>query len=186
MVRVKVAFAVMLSVFFIGVERGHAASDSDEEVYQELYPWALNLLNSALSAGQPLNEDQKREAQAAGVEHPEKIRLLILNELPSPDSARLKQMPNRKGGFNWETFSKDTLGLTLGYAICLRSDHVNDRSLVNHEFVHVAQQERLGGFEKFFKVYIKELSQYGYWQSPLEREAFEWENYLKQSQSRDF
>ena len=66
--------------------------------------------------------------------------------------------------------SADTSGLTAGYGVIGRRDCANNLRLLTHEFVHVAQYERLGR-EGFLQEYIQQIAAHGYPNAPFELEA---------------
>jgi hypothetical protein len=62
-------------------------------------------------------------------------------------------------------------GLYLaGYGVTVRRDCANNLRLLAHEFVHVAQYERLGR-EGFLQQYIQQIAAHGYLDAPFELEA---------------
>ena len=64
----------------------------------------------------------------------------------------------------------DTTGLTAGYGVIVRRDCANNLRLLAHEFVHLAQYERLGR-EGFLQQYIQQIAAHGYPDAPFELEA---------------
>ena len=66
--------------------------------------------------------------------------------------------------------SADTGGLTAGHGVIVRRDRANNPRLLTHEFVHVAQYERLGR-EGFLREYIQQIAARGYPNAPFEQEA---------------
>ena len=66
--------------------------------------------------------------------------------------------------------SADTTGLTAGYGVTVRLDCRRNLRLLTHEFVHVAQYERLGR-ERFLQEYIQQIAAHGYPNAPFELEA---------------
>jgi hypothetical protein len=66
--------------------------------------------------------------------------------------------------------SADTDGLTAGYGVIVRLDCTRNLRLLTHEFVHVAQYERLGR-EGFLQEYIQQIAAHGYLNAPFEQEA---------------
>ena len=66
--------------------------------------------------------------------------------------------------------SADTSGLTAGYGVIVRRDCTRNLRLLTHEFVHVAQYERLGR-EGFLQEYIQQIAAHGYLDAPFELEA---------------
>ena len=61
-------------------------------------------------------------------------------------------------------------GLTAGYGVIVRLDCTDNLRLLAHEFVHVAQYERLGKVG-FLQEYIQQIAAHGYRHAPFELEA---------------
>jgi hypothetical protein len=64
----------------------------------------------------------------------------------------------------------DTRGLTAGYGVIVRADCANNLRLLAHEFVHVAQYERLER-EGFLQEYIQQMPHTDTRNASLELEA---------------
>ena len=60
----------------------------------------------------------------------------------------------------------------------LKPRYKNDATILAHEFVHVAQHDRLGR-EAFLRRYLVELVMMGYARAPLELEASERQNAIE-------
>ena len=58
----------------------------------------------------------------------------------------------------------------MGYGVIVRVDCTRNLRLLTHEFVHVAQYERLGR-EGFLQEYIQQIAAHGYLNAPFELEA---------------
>ena len=56
------------------------------------------------------------------------------------------------------------------YGVIVSLDCANNLRLLAHEFVHVAQYERLGR-EAFLEEYIRQIAEHGYQNAPFELEA---------------
>ena len=56
------------------------------------------------------------------------------------------------------------------YGVVVRRDCTNNLRLLAHEFVHVAQYERLGR-EGFLQEYIQQIVVHGYLKAPFELDA---------------
>jgi len=119
-----------------------------------------------LRDGAGLTPAQLTDAQKIGVAHPEKVRLLMVPEIPTPQHpllvAAIKKVWNG---------SQVTKGLTLRYGIFIRAEFGNDRELVFHELVHTMQYERMGGYREFLRQYLTECLTVGYPAAPMERAA---------------
>jgi hypothetical protein len=140
------------------------------ELWSQLIPlaieWSRAHEHRILSHGHSLKPEELLHAAQAGVIHPERIRFMVVPEIPGPDSGILGTANATLGMVN-----DRTAGLTLNYGIYIRADCSHDEALFFHEFVHVSQYERLGGFEGFLARYLQECLQLGYENSPLEKEA---------------
>ena len=136
----------------------------------ELHPlvcaWVEDQERLILEQGVALSEPELRIATRAGVLHPERVKLLAVTKTPLPEEKTLRRAA-RAFGF----VSEMTDGLTAGYGFFLRESRRNDRALVAHELVHVAQFERFGGIHAFLAKYLREILENGYDAAPLELEA---------------
>lgn len=128
--------------------------------------WAKKQEEIILGNGQYLNEDLCTIATKIGVVHIEKVRTLLVSEIPLPEDLILREACNQT-----QIISPSTIGLTLNYGIFIRTDCALDRKLYIHELVHVTQYEKLGGILQFLKQYLYEIVTIGYSQAPMEQEA---------------
>jgi hypothetical protein len=134
-----------------------------------LFPHVVDLISSlekqAQESGAALTPIEFNLAQRVGVAHPEEVRILSVPGIPLPSHPRVKQLARWVGLLN-----ADTGGLTAGYGIIVRRDCANNLRLLAHEFVHVAQYERLGKIG-FLQEYIQQIAAHGYPNAPFELEA---------------
>lgn len=134
-----------------------------------LTPLALEWINETetnlLITGQPLSEADVAMARAVGVQQPERVRVSILEEFPAPENDDLLTEASKYG-----LGSEAEGGRTMGYVIMLKKNYANERWLLAHELVHVAQQEQMGR-EAFVRRFIAERELMGYRRAPLELEA---------------
>ena len=128
--------------------------------------WAEVQAGQALRGGSALNAAQAALARRVGVKSPERIRLVIVDEIPLPDEPALKAASSRVG-----IAQLDACGMTIGYAVLVRRGFEDDVRLLSHEFRHVAQYESHGGIAPFLARHLAHLVQYGYEDSPFERDA---------------
>ena len=111
--------------------------------------WALAQESYILQQGVPLTAAQTADARRAGVQDPPRVRVLVVDRIPLPenkelaDAARLAQI-----------ITDASAGVTIGHGIIIRADSWNNRELLLHQFVHVAQCERSGGLESFVSEYL--------------------------------
>ena len=128
--------------------------------------WGGALEARTLREGVPLSEDELADAKAVGVREPERVRLLCLASVPTPDDLTLKA-----AAAAIQFLTPATRGLALRYGIFVRRDCWRERGLIAHELVHTAQYERLGGIEPFLRQYLHECLTIGYPAAPMEQEA---------------
>lgn len=128
--------------------------------------WAQQQEQEILKSGVPLTGSQLEDAKRASVQHPGRIKLLRVDQIPLPEDQELSSAAQAIG-----LTTPGTRGLTLQYGIFIRSDHWDDRNLVVHELVHTSQYERLGGIEEFLNQYLTQCVRFGYPNAPLELEA---------------
>lgn len=127
--------------------------------------WAEQQAALILHAGRSLGIDEIALASSVGVAHPERIRILLLNQIPLPEEVQLLKMATDAG-----LLTSNIAGLTLGYGIYLRHDHYIPRVLF-HEFRHVYQYEQAGSITAFLAEYMHQISRYGYEAAPFEVDA---------------
>lgn len=135
--------------------------------------WVEDQERRILEQGEALNESELRIAKAAGVLHPERVRILAVTKTPLPEERSLRRAAQAFG-----FVSEMTDGLTAGYGFFVRDFRRHDPTLVAHELAHVAQYERLGGIEPFLAKYLAEINENGYDAAPLELEAVAFEQGL--------
>ena len=135
--------------------------------------WAEEQERIILRDGVALTAGLVADAKRIGIIHPDRVRLRVVDEIPSPEHPALRRAAEMTG-----LLSPLTAGLTLRYGVFIRSDFWGERRLVVHELAHVAQYERLGGFRPFLEQYLHECITIGYPAAPLEQEAIRIENEL--------
>ncbi len=101
--------------------------------------------------GVPLTPTQIADAKRAGVQHPERVKVLSVPRIPWPADTALRGVVEMT-----RVLVPETRGTTIRYGIFIRSDAMDDRSLLVHELVHTAQYERLGGILPFIRQYMHE------------------------------
>ena len=130
------------------------------------YAWAEKQELILLEHGTALDEVQLADARRAGVVQPEKIRVIRVDTLPHPGNEDVMFIAKHIG-----LFSPRSVGITIGYGICLRHGFWEDRAVLVHECVHVAQYEKLNGIRPFLAAYLRECVDPGYPFGRLEQEA---------------
>jgi len=116
--------------------------------------WVKSQEDLILKKGACLSPLLYSDAIKAGVANPNKVRILVVPEIPIPSNPILSETCRLTG-----LLTTQTGGLTLCYGIYIRHDCVNNRKLNVHELVHVAQYEELGGIGQFLKKYLLEVAE---------------------------
>jgi len=129
----------------------------DQDKFEHLpplaYQWASTQEAFILKHGAPLGPRQIADAQRVGVQEPLRVRLLVVDRIPLPDNAELAEAARRA-----QVITAASRAVTVGYGIIIRADSWQDRELLLHALVHVAQCERSGGLESFVGEYLTERS----------------------------
>lgn len=115
--------------------------------------------------GTPLSAVGVSIAERVGVRMPDRVRLLVVPAIPTPEDPVIAQIARERG-----VFGPNTGGVTLGYGIFLVHGKWHDQ-LVAHELRHVQQYETLGGIDGFMPLYLAQIAQHGYRDAPLEKDA---------------
>ena len=149
------------------------------EEFEQLLPlaaaWVQEQETRILTSGVALTPAQLSDARQMGVAHPERVRLLIVARVPMPEHPILRAAAEATG-----MVSPLTVGLALRYGIFIRDRFANDRVLVAHELVHTGQYESWGGIAAFLRQYLQECFTIGYPDAPMEQEAIQRSNRLRQ------
>jgi hypothetical protein len=128
--------------------------------------WVTEMEKVVLDRGQRLTPENRRDAEAIGIQRIDDVRVVALDTIPLPNDPGLRHLAVETG-----MITDRTDGITFGHGIVLKKGH-RDRRLMAHELVHVMQYEKFGGIEAFLKDYVKEVAfPPGYPNGPLEREA---------------
>ena len=134
-------------------------------LFPHVVDWISHLEKQAQESGRALVPIEFNLAQHVGVSRPEEVRILPVSRIPLPAHPRVKQLAKQAG-----LLSGDTGGLTAGHGIIVRVRRADNLRLLAHEFVHVAQYERLGK-EGFLEEYIQQIAAHGYLSAPFELDA---------------
>ena len=89
------------------------------------------------------------DAELAGVRDRAAVRVLVVDRIPLPENPELAEASRRIG-----IITEDTRCIGFGRALIIRVDAWNDRELILHNFVHIAQCERYGGLEQWCREYL--------------------------------
>ena len=143
----------------------------DQKDFDRLAPlataWAKNQEIYILEHGVPLTRDQVSDARQTGVREPNRVRVLLVDRIPLPEDKELADAARQA-----QIMTEASRAVALGYGIIVRADGWQDRELLLHQLVHVAQCERSGGLESFVGEYL--LDRRGsrdFSLGPLENEA---------------
>ena len=113
--------------------------------------WAKAQEEFVLEHGNPLSARHLADAKLAGVEKPARIRVLVVDRISLPDDPQLAEASKRIG-----IVTEDTRCMGFGYALIIRVDAWNDRELILHNLVHIAQCERSGGLAQWCQEYLSD------------------------------
>ncbi|PYK30788.1 MAG: hypothetical protein DME57_05905 [Verrucomicrobia bacterium] len=125
----------------------------DQQMLEALLPlayeWARGLEEFALSHGHPLGTTHAYDAHLAGVKECDRVRVLVVDRIPLPEDPALAEAARRI-----RIITEDTRCMGFGHALLIRADAWNDRELIVHNLVHIAQCERAGGLENWVREYL--------------------------------
>ncbi len=128
--------------------------------------WAWRQERRTLREGRPLFTSEWSAAVRVGVRHPEKVRVLSVDEIPMPGFPWMHRIAAR-----WGFDRRHIGGLCLRYGLLLRRDLAAHPQIMAHELVHTHQYERHGSLTGFLRTYLLQCLRNGYANSALEREA---------------
>lgn len=132
--------------------------------------WAEARAKEVTESGVALNESDLELARSVGVEHPELIRVTIVDSFPLPEDPMLRAAALQAG-----LLGDNIAGLTLGHSILIRRGQ-ETRRVRSHEFRHVHQYEQHGSIARFLPVYLWQIVDFGgRWNAPLEKDAIDHE-----------
>jgi hypothetical protein len=77
------------------------------------------------------------------------VRVLVVDRIPLPDDEELAEAARRA-----QIITDASRGVAIGYGIIIRADSWQNRELLLHQLVHVAQCERSGSLESFVGEYL--------------------------------
>jgi hypothetical protein len=120
-----------------------------EELLPLAYQWAKAQEEFVLQQGIPLDSEHSADALLAGVQDCARVRILVVDRIPLPENPELAEAARRIG-----ILTEDTRCIGFGHALIIRVDAWNDRELVLHNLVHIAQCERSGGLEQWVREYL--------------------------------
>ena len=125
----------------------------DQDTFEHLlglaYQWVKTQEEFVLKHGSALSTRQLADAHLAGVRNPGRIKMLVVDRIPLPEDPQLAEISRRTG-----VITEDTRCMGFGYALIVRVDAWNDRELILHNLIHIAQCERAGGLENWVRQYL--------------------------------
>jgi hypothetical protein len=113
------------------------------------YQWAKSQEAFILQHGVPLALDQVADAARAGVKDPSNVRVLVVDRIPLPENKELAEAARHA-----QIITDSSRAVAIGCGIIIRADSWQNRELLLHQLVHVAQCERSGGLESFVNEYL--------------------------------
>jgi hypothetical protein len=143
----------------------------DQDTFENLLPlayqWAKAQEEFVLAHGTPLSPQQMADARLAGVRDCERVRMLVVDRIPLPESGELAEAARRT-----HIITEGTRCVGFGHAVIIRAEAWGDRELLVHNFVHIAQCERSGGLEQWVPQYLFDRqTSASFTAGPLEEEA---------------
>lgn len=127
----------------------------DQKEFDRLSPlacqWARVQEKYILEQGVPLTAAQTADARRAGVQHPGRIRVLVVDRIPLPETKDLADAARQA-----QIITDASRGVAIGYGIIIRADSWKNRELLLHQLVHVAQCERSGSLDSFVTEYLRD------------------------------
>lgn len=113
------------------------------------YQWAKTQEDVILKHGAPLAPGQITDAQRCGVHDWSRVRVLVVDRIPLPDDEELAEAARRA-----QIITDASRTAAFGHGIIIRADSWQNREVLLHSLVHVAQCERSGGLESFVGQYL--------------------------------
>ncbi|HVF71566.1 MAG TPA: hypothetical protein VM940_08155 [Chthoniobacterales bacterium] len=111
--------------------------------------WAEAQEAYGLEHGVSLTARQRSDAELAGVRCPDRVRILVMDRIPLPDDTELAEAARQA-----QIITDASRAVAIGYAIIIRADSWQNRELLLHQLVHVAQCERSGSLQSFVQEYL--------------------------------
>ncbi len=137
-----------------------------DRAYPNVLAWHQQSEVGLLAQGRVLTAKESAAAKRMGVLSPEKIRVVVARSFPMPQDDTVRTEVSNLGWSNSER------GRAMGYAVLLKTESANDTEALAHEFVHVAQAERMGR-SLFVRRWMVEMKTVGARRAPLEMVALE-------------
>ena len=127
----------------------------DQEKFEHLMSlacqWAATQEAYVLKHGLPLNARQSADARRAGVQDSSRVRVLVVDRISLPEDEELAEAARKA-----QIITDASRGVAIGHAIIIRADSWQNRELLLHQLVHVAQCERSGGLKPYVEEYLSD------------------------------
>lgn len=127
--------------------------------------WVTSVEKDLRDVSRPLTAHETADAVALGLEHPNMVRVAVVESFPEP-SAELKHLAGQL-----RILTPGTMSLTFGRLIVIKATAPDLSQLVLHGLVHAVQIERCGGVRAFLQEYFAQCLEYGKDDCPMEVEA---------------
>ena len=125
----------------------------EQKDFERLAPlacqWAKSQEACILKHGAPLTGGQIADARRAGVEDTGRVRVLVVDRIPMPEDKELADAARHA-----QIITDASKAVAIGHGIIIRADSWQNRELLLHQLVHVAQCERSGSLESFVSEYL--------------------------------
>jgi hypothetical protein len=127
----------------------------DQKTFEHLLPiacqWAEAQEDFILARGVSLGPHHIADARRAGVQDPSRVRVLVVDRIPLPQNEELAAASRRT-----QIITAASRGVSFGYGIIIRADCWDDRELLVHQLVHVAQYEGSRDLESCVREYLRD------------------------------
>ena len=127
----------------------------DEHQFNRLaplaYQWAKAQEAYVLKLGVKLTGRQRADAEQVGVQQIDCVRILVVDRIALPDDKELADAARQA-----QIITDSSRAVAIGYAVIIRADSWQNRELLLHQLVHVAQCERSGGLEPYVREYLSD------------------------------
>lgn len=127
--------------------------------------WASEHYRIIQNEGSELSHEGLALARRVGVLEPERIRVLLVDEVPIHNDPLIADLAKSVG-----MLDGTIEGITFGHSIYIARGRESAR-LYSHEFRHVYQYEKYGSIPAFVDEYLHQVLVLGYSDAPLERDA---------------
>lgn len=132
--------------------------------------WLDDINAEILETGIPLSPELRDVANQLGIRHPDRIRILVVDEVPAPSDHPILYREGERRNL-WGPGIQGNAQV-FGHGIAVTRQVLDDTGKMAHELMHVAQIERFASLQDFVVEYLRQIAEHGYADAPLEVEAF--------------